>query len=128
MKIEQLNMHFPGEGDVSLLLARDPAGVVVGTVTLKRPNTLVADFARLYVAEGQRRNGVGRALVERAAEIARKAGCVGLSCCVHPMNKGARLFYSRIGFGCAFNFADGDLLMSRQLPPLPVVQSSEVSP
>lgn len=125
MKIEQFNMTFPGEGDMALLLATEEAAegtMLLGTCTVKRGGP-VAEFARLFVREGFRRKGVARALLCRAREIAIAAGCVGLSCCVNPTNKGARLCYSRLGFKTAFEFPDGDVLLTYPIPPLQVVQS-----
>lgn len=123
MKIEQLNMPFPGEGDVALILARADGGELVGTVCVRRVGGLVAEFARLFVVESRRSQGIGRELVARAEKVARDAGCVSLTCNVNPSNKRARLFYSRLGFHPAYHFADGDILMARPIAPLSVVQS-----
>ncbi len=117
MKIDQFNMNFPGEGDMALVFATDDAGAVIGTVFVKRAGVHVAEFARFFVREGERRRGVGRALINRAVEVAQKAGCSSISCAVHPENKRAILFYTRLGFMAAFHFGDGDILMTRPVAP-----------
>ncbi len=121
MKIEQFNMHFPGEGAMALLIATAETGegtALLGTVCVNTRNPSVAEFARLFVREGCRQKGVGRALLNYAREMAIRAGCSALSCSAHPDNSRALLFYRRLGFTVAFRFGDGDLLLTLPIPPL----------
>lgn len=121
MKIEQFNMTFPGEGDMALLLATAETGegvALLGTVCVKVRTPCVAEFARLFVREGCRRKGVGRALLNHARQVAIRAGCSALSCSAHPDNSRALLFYRQLGFVVAFQFADGDMLLTLPIPPL----------
>jgi GNAT superfamily N-acetyltransferase len=123
VKIDQLNMTFPGEGDMSLVIATDDHGTMLGTVCVKRAGAHVAEFARLFVREGIRRQGIGRALINRAVEVAEKAGCGAISCAVHPNNKAAFWFYTRLGFTAAFHFGDGDILMTRPVSAATLTRS-----
>lgn len=128
MRTEVIQMTFPGEGDMALILAFDGAAdgehsAVLGTVLVRRTGGAIAEFSRLYVREGQRRKGVGRALIDAATTVGRRAGCIALSGSVHPTNKAARIFYGRVGFAMAFQFADGDLLLTRRIAPLGVAQA-----
>jgi len=124
VKLDILEMSFPGEGDWALIVARG-GDVLLGSVALRRSGP-AGEFARLFVVPSHRRNGVGRELLAAAEAIARHAGCVALSCSVNPKNLHAKLFYSRIGFRPAFQFGDGDLLYSRPIAPLPVAQAGEM--
>jgi GNAT superfamily N-acetyltransferase len=124
--IEQLNMSFPGEGDVALIVARvddGELGEIIGTVCVHRRGP-AAEFARVFVREPHRRRGIGRALLDEAAKVARAAGCIALSGSVNPKNLDARRFYARLGFNTAFQWPDGDLLITRPVPPLPVVPAA----
>lgn len=105
-------MVFPFETDAVLLMARTADGDTLGTVTVKRGPARVAEFARLFVHESHRTHGIGRALLQRAAQVALAAECQSLSCSVHPQNHAARAFYIRLGFSVAFQFGAGDLLMT----------------
>lgn len=51
----------------------------------------------LFVRESARGRGVGRALMNRAAEICRDAGGSQLTWSVHPRNAIARRFYEKLG-------------------------------
>jgi GNAT superfamily N-acetyltransferase len=63
-----------------------------------------------------RRRGVGRALVARAAEHARAAGCRRLWLVTTNDNAGALVFYQRIGLDLAALHRD-DVTRSRELKP-----------
>jgi ribosomal protein S18 acetylase RimI-like enzyme len=52
----------------------------------------------MWVAAGQRRRGVGRALVDAAAEWARQLGAKRLDLDVTSNNEAAILLYERAGF------------------------------
>ncbi len=51
----------------------------------------------LYVAEGQRGEGIGRALVEASAEVARRRGAHHLEWATAPGNKTAQRVYDSTG-------------------------------
>ena len=51
----------------------------------------------LYVREGVRRRGMGRALMEAAADISRKSGARGLVWSVYARNTSAIAFYEHLG-------------------------------
>jgi RimJ/RimL family protein N-acetyltransferase len=74
---------------------------IVGRLSLARDphpaSTHVADLG-LLVAKTHRRLGIGRALLERAAEWARGAGVTKLELHVFPHNAPAIALYERFGF------------------------------
>jgi len=51
----------------------------------------------LYVAEGKRGEGIGRALIEASAEVARKRGAHQLQWVTAPDNRNARRLYDSTG-------------------------------
>jgi len=69
----------------------------------------LARITTLVVASGQRRRGVGRALVEAAERLAREAGCDTIELTTGHHRVGAHAFYRSLGFE---NLA---LRMERQL-------------
>jgi len=54
-------------------------------------------MADLYVREGQRRLGIGRALMARASQVCAKAGAKRLVWSIHINNSNARGFYRHMG-------------------------------
>jgi ribosomal protein S18 acetylase RimI-like enzyme len=86
-----------------VLLALDEAGASLGFVqmyptfaSLRAARTFV--LYDLYVAERARRTGVGRALLERAAEEARAAGAAGLTLSTAKTNLAAQRLYESLGW------------------------------
>ena len=55
----------------------------------------------IYVGSGDRRHGVGHALVSAAAGIADEAGAVSVYCAPAPGARGMQRFLARLGFGPA---------------------------
>jgi GNAT superfamily N-acetyltransferase len=81
--------------------ARD--GTAFGVLSLHRffglhDDAPVALITALVVGEGARGLGIGKALVDRAAETARAWGCTRLMVTTHVRRAGAHAFYERIGF------------------------------
>ncbi|HEX8693718.1 MAG TPA: GNAT family N-acetyltransferase [Longimicrobium sp.] len=70
----------------------------------------VLHVADLFVAGSARRAGVGRALMDAAAEVCRRAGGHALVWAVYPPNAAARAFYESLG-----GRYSEDLLMSRRV-------------
>ncbi|QLP98676.1 MAG: GNAT family N-acetyltransferase [Rhodoblastus sp.] len=94
---------FGAEPWAYFLLAQDQEGAPVGYAALLV--VYQAQFARrsvdlhhLFVAPAARGRGVGRALVEAAAEWARVRSAVRLTVGTHPDNARARSYYERLGF------------------------------
>jgi putative acetyltransferase len=86
--------------DAAVFVAEAPEGIV-GRLSVGRDphpaSSHVADLG-LMVAKGHRRQGIGRALLERAAEWARGAGVTKLELHVFPHNEPAIKLYEDFGF------------------------------
>ena len=52
----------------------------------------------LYVSETKRKNGIGRSLIERTFEFAKKSGAVRVDLRTAKTNYGAQALYEKIGF------------------------------
>ena len=86
--------------DAAVFVAEGPEGIV-GRLSVGRDphpaSSHVADLG-LMVAKGHRRQGIGRALLEQAAEWARGAGVTKLELHVFPYNEPAIKLYEDFGF------------------------------
>ena len=95
-----------GAEDHTLLLAErdgEPIGYTVVSVSDELPATWdvgdrVAEIETLSVLESERGSGVGQALTEAAAKVARDAGAEAVFVGVAHTNEGAIRFYEREGF------------------------------
>jgi ribosomal protein S18 acetylase RimI-like enzyme len=84
-------------------------GALVGIVALlgpDEPSRAVAredeaELARLVVGAGARRQGIGRALAERCAEIAREEGWRAIALWSRPYQKAAHRLYESLGYARA---------------------------
>lgn len=92
------------DGHYVVLLAR-AGGAVAGFAGLSEGHSLYAGgtmgtLQELYVAPAQRSGGIGAALVEAAARLARERGWRRLEVCTPPLPAFARslAFYERHGF------------------------------
>ena len=86
---------------VSLLTARDDAGVVVGVLTLivyRVPTGVRARIEDVVVDESARGRGVAVELVQRALEIARAKGADGVALTSNPRREAANRLYQKVGF------------------------------
>jgi ribosomal protein S18 acetylase RimI-like enzyme len=84
-----------------LLLARDEAGSIVGTLTLvafRIPTGVGAWIEDVVVDEGARRQGVGEALMTAAIELAEGSGARHLNLTSRPDREAANRLYRRLGF------------------------------
>jgi GNAT superfamily N-acetyltransferase len=93
--------RFLADPNHHMLVAYDDAGEPVGFVTgveLTHPDKGTEMFLyELGVAEDARRRGVGRALVEALAALARERGCYDMWTATEPGNVAARTTYLRAG-------------------------------
>lgn len=87
--------------DARLLLAMSDGRAVGMALARAGGNwgTPIVDLSKVVVDEGQRRSGVGEALVAAAESFARERGARFLEAKVFAGNDGARTFWERIGFG-----------------------------
>ena len=84
-----------------LLVARDEAGSIVGTLTLvafRIPTGVGAWIEDVVVDEGARRQGVGEALMTAAIELAEQSGARHLNLTSRPDREAANRLYRRLGF------------------------------
>ena len=85
----------------TLLVARDAAGEVLGILTLvtyRIPTGVRAWIEDVVVDEDARRLGAGRALVERAIELAVDAGARFVDLTSRPERESAHRLYETMGF------------------------------
>lgn len=85
------------------VLVAERAGKVVGVLHLRMEPQIhhaawVAEVMELAVAEGVRSQRVGHALVGRACDVARQAGCVQVEVACNRLRERAHAFYRREGF------------------------------
>ena len=90
----------------TLLVAADPDGAIVGTVTYCGPESAMAEVSRpgeaefrmLAVHPAAQARGVGALLSAECVRRARARGCCAVVLCVIEGNDGARRLYERMGF------------------------------
>lgn len=86
---------------LSLLLARDADGRIVGMATLIVVRLLTGRHARLeavVVDAAARGRGVGELLTRAAVRLAREQGASDLALTSNPRREAARRLYQRVGF------------------------------
>jgi ribosomal protein S18 acetylase RimI-like enzyme len=84
-----------------LLLARDPDGTIVGTLTLavfRIPTGLRAWIEDVVVDEAARGQGVGAALTNAAIRLANERGARTVDLTSRPSREAANRLYQRLGF------------------------------
>ncbi len=90
------------DSDSSLLfVARQPAGTIVGMLTLivyRVPSGVRARIEDVVVDESVRGQGIGEALVRRSLEEACSRGADGVALTSNPRRQAANRLYQRIGF------------------------------
>lgn len=87
-------------------LVAEQDGAVVGVVALLAPGSPgsavavdgEAELARLVVDSGTRRGGVGRALAERCAELARAEGWLAIALWSRPYQVAGHRLYESLGY------------------------------
>jgi ribosomal protein S18 acetylase RimI-like enzyme len=86
------------------LLVAEEDGAVQGTVTIvilpgfARNNRRWAVVEYVVVDAARRSRGIGAALMERAAAMAREAGCYKVMLCSNKQRPDAHRFYRRLGY------------------------------
>ncbi|MDF3935739.1 GNAT family N-acetyltransferase [Pseudomonas citronellolis] len=97
-----LRLEAPDASRVVLVAERD--GRLLGTCTLNLIEHLAHGFARSAILEDMlvdsraRGQGIGQALVGRAAQRAREWGCYKLALSSHQDREAAHRFYAALGF------------------------------
>jgi ribosomal protein S18 acetylase RimI-like enzyme len=99
---------LPGYYDV-LLVARDDAGELVGSVAIKRLPDDSGELKRLYVRPSARGTGLGRRLASSAVERAREHGYSLLRLDTLPAMEAARGIYRSLGFLEAERYSDNPI-------------------
>jgi ribosomal protein S18 acetylase RimI-like enzyme len=88
------------------LLVAELDGAVVGVVALLAPDEPTravalgdeAELARLVVSSTARRQGIGRALADRCAELARSEGWSAISLWSRPYQRAGHRLYESLGY------------------------------
>jgi ribosomal protein S18 acetylase RimI-like enzyme len=110
--LPQLSSSSPPPGDDELaaivsssssvlFVARDPAGTIVGSLTLAHfrvPTGVRAWIEDVVVDEARRGTGIGEALVAAAKERARAEGAKSVDLTSRPSREDANRLYQRLGF------------------------------
>jgi len=105
-----------GAPGTHLLVARERAGKIVGTLTLvvfRIPTGVRAWIEDVVVDEAMRSQGVGEALTLRALEVAAIAGARTVELTSRPSREAANRLYRRMGFEAR------DTNVYRWSPPAP---------
>lgn len=87
----------------------------VGVITSNR----VAGIRQLFVGIESRHQKVGTKLVKNCIWAAESAGCEAISLTIAKCNAGVEIFYHQLGFRIAYQWPDGEILMTLPLPHLP---------
>lgn len=101
--VEAVRERMAEASAIDLVLVAELGSQPVGFASLRvlpqiendRPH---AELSDLFVREGHRRHGVGRALLSFAEELARQRGSPRLVVVTAFDNEGARAFYRAVGF------------------------------
>jgi GNAT superfamily N-acetyltransferase len=95
-----------------------PAGVA--QLRFRRSIWMAADclVEDVFVADGARGAGLGRALVTHALERARARGCRRAELDVSEVNEAALALYASLGFGASAEGAPRDLYLRAHLDPV----------
>ena len=84
-----------------VLVARDEAGAIVGSLTLvifRIPTGMRAWIEDVVVDDAARGKGAGEALNRHALDLARREGCQTVDLTSRPSREAANRLYQRIGF------------------------------
>ena len=100
---------LPGYYD-ALLVARDDAGTLVGSVAVKRLPDGSAELKRLYVRKPARGTGLGRTLAAAAVARARELGYMLMRLDTLPRMETARGIYASLGFVPCEPYSDNPIL------------------
>jgi ribosomal protein S18 acetylase RimI-like enzyme len=90
-----------GSPAITLLVARDDAGQIVGSLTLamfRIPTGLRAWIEDVIVDGSQRGKGLGEALTRHALQVAKDAGATTVDLTSRPSREAANRLYQRVGF------------------------------
>ncbi len=98
----ELRLQHAGDKGHAVFIAESPDGGAVGWVQVCARTILVSDrhaeVEGLVVDREWRGKGVGRVLMKRAEEWARREGCAAVSLRSNVVRDGARPFYESIGY------------------------------
>ena len=102
-RVKRLSTQSDDPRDALFIATSDDSATPIGLLALHRFAAIhddadVAMIMALVVSQSARGTGVGRQLVEEAAETARRWGCTRMLVTTHLRRADAHAFYERIGF------------------------------
>jgi ribosomal protein S18 acetylase RimI-like enzyme len=100
-RLTEQDLHTVIQSDTTRLLMAEEDDRYIGSLTLvvfRIPSGTRARIEDLVVQETARGRGVGRALVQKAIEMAKALGAEAVDLTTHPSREAANQLYKKLGF------------------------------
>jgi ribosomal protein S18 acetylase RimI-like enzyme len=100
-RLTEQDLHTVIQSDTTRLLMAEEDDRYIGSLTLvvfRIPSGTRARIEDLVVQETTRGRGVGRALVQKAIEMAKALGAEAVDLTTHPSREAANALYKKLGF------------------------------
>jgi ribosomal protein S18 acetylase RimI-like enzyme len=100
-RLTEQDLHTVIQSDTTRLLMAEEDDRYIGSLTLvvfRIPSGTRARIEDLVVQETARGRGVGRALVQKALEMAKALGAEAVDLTTHPSREAANALYKKLGF------------------------------
>jgi ribosomal protein S18 acetylase RimI-like enzyme len=100
-RLTEQDLHTVIQSDTTRLLMAEEDDRYIGSLTLvvfRIPSGTRARIEDLVVQETARGRGVGRALVQKAIEMAKALGAEAVDLTTHPSREAANALYKKLGF------------------------------
>lgn len=104
-----------GDNDKEKQIIALENNVVIGTVTLSNLDRRACCITRLHVSEHKRRKGIGKLLIVKCFDVAFAIGCETVGLLLTADNIELESFYKKCGFSFAYQYDDGDFLLTKTL-------------
>lgn len=114
-KILKINCCVDNIKETQIIYINSEYDIIYGIVSLQFKNKRAAYLQKLYVNEDFRKLGIGTLLIKESCRIAKIGGSETIGLIVKEDNNIAQMLYEKIGFSFAYQYEDGDILMSMLL-------------